>query len=490
VTAFASAGAYLCLECTARTDLYTGQCHACGAWGSLVMKGDVTAVDSIETIEIGPARPRAKDIAYRPERIRIPTIIANPEAVAREPASELTVMSLSAARVAEGAAPRIATGIAELDRVLGGGLVDGSVVLLGGSPGSGKSTCLMQVTHALVRAQDGCALYASGEENESQVALRAQRIGVEDDRIVLVATNDIDRVLTRAANYANAVLVIDSIQTLRTHTIDSPTGSALQVVEVVSRVARFAKDTKTPAFLIGHVTKDGEIAGPKTLEHLVDVVLYLEGQGAEPRRLTSPKNRFGSTAEVGLFDMTAAGLACADAEPIVVSYARGAPGSAIFPAAIGERVQLVEIQALVGAPKSEERPRGSISVSGVDAKRVAMILAVLARHTGIDVSDRDVYVSTGAGARVSEPAADLAIALAIASSTRNLPIALDAVCLGELGLAGEIRPTPDAERRLAASSRGGFSREIGRGADLRTIADAIAAALPTPAAANATETIS
>lgn len=394
----------------------------------------------------------------------------------------LRALSLSVAHLAAATAPRIATGIAELDRVLGGGLVDGSFVLLGGDPGQGKSTLVLQAVHALCRTDRDGALYASAEESTQQVALRADRLNITNERISLAGLetgDEIEAVLDLASQIAPTVLVIDSVQAFRSRDLDSAPGSMAQVGAVAQRLSRFAKETQTPVIAIGQVTKDGELAGPKALEHLVDVVLYLEGAGGVRRRLVTPKNRHGSTDEVGLFEMRESGLASVE-DPTAAALserAQGVPGSAVFPAVVGERVQLVEIQALVGAPKGDDRPKGSLAASGVDPKRVQMILAVLARHARIDVTDRDVFVSVTAGARVADPAADLAIALAIASSARDLPIDPTCACFGELGLAGELRSVAYHASRSLESGRGGFPFVLSPGGDAKTLDDAIASAI-------------
>jgi DNA repair protein RadA/Sms len=380
--------------------------------------------------------------------------------------SALAPLTLSAARLGAAIAPRTKTGIAELDRVLGGGLVDGSVVLIGGDPGCGKSTLLMQVIHELTRhRRDRGALYASAEESEQQIALRATRLGIENERVDVVASEDIDAILNLAHRVSPAVLVIDSIQTMRTSHLDGAPGSMAQVAECAGRLARFAKASGVPVLIVGQVTKDGELAGPNTLKHLVDVVLYLETAGGARRHLTSPKNRFGSTSEVGVLEMRETGLVSIDNTDSLSERAEGASGSAVFPALVGERVQLVEVQALVGPVKDGDRAKGSLSASGVDPKRVAMILAVLARHAGIDVSERDVYVSVTGGARVTDPAADLAIALAIASSYRDLPIDATCASFGELGLAGEVRSVAYAHARAEEARRGGFDLVLAPKAD-------------------------
>jgi len=399
-----------------------------------------------------------------PERLPPP-----PRVVAIDP------LPLSAARIAAATAPRVATGMAELDRVLGGGLVDGSFILIGGDPGAGKSSLVLAACNLLARdpARDG-ALYATAEETTQQIALRAQRFGIENDLVQVVASSDVDAVIALAGRCAPSVLAIDSIQKMRSDDCDGAPGSMLQVAAVAAKLEAFARSSQTPVIAIGQVTKTGELAGPKSLEHAVDVVLYLEMSGGARRRLVSPKNRMGSTDEIGLFEMRERGLFCMDGDTSqLAERARGVPGSAVFPALLGERVQLVEVQALVGAPKSEERPKGSLAASGVDAKRVQVILAVLARHAHIDVSERDVFVSVTSGMRLADPAADLAIALAIASSYRDLPIKPTCAAFGELGLAGEVRSVGYAKSRMDECARQGFRDII---AD-SNIADAIATAI-------------
>jgi len=402
-----------------------------------------------------------QQIAFRPERAYVAPSTATLAPPGPDPVA-LRPMSLSAARVAETMARRIATGITELDRVLGGGLVDGAPILIGGDPGQGKSTLLLQVVHALAR--NGLpSLYVSGEESIEQISLRAQRLDITNERISVVASEDLDAALELASATQPAVIVFDSIQKMRTAEIDTRSEMA-QIAECASRIRRFAKATGTPVFVVGQVTKDGQIAGPKSLEHEVDVVLYLEAGGGARRNLISFKNRHGSTDEIGMFEMREGGLVCVD-EPdaALQERAAGVPGSAVFPAVIGERVQMVEIQALVGGPKTprgDAPAKGSLSVSGVDAKRVQMILAILAKHAEIDISDRDVFVSATAGTRVTDPAADLAIALAIASSVRDLPIDPTAIAFGELGLAGEIRSVSFARARGTEGRRAGFGLAV------------------------------
>jgi DNA repair protein RadA/Sms len=475
---------YKCRECDRMESRYFAQCGKCGKWNTL------TPVDLAAQAGIYPAP--SEGMANHRASLALPLPLQAPRAARPTPPPPppraipvLSPVSLSAARLAQTPARRVATGIEELDRVLGGGLVDGSVILIGGEPGCGKSTLLLSALHALARTPDhDGALYVTGEESVQQIHLRAMRMGIENDRIAILATDDLDGALALAGRSAPTVVVIDSIQTARCAGSDQPAGSVQQVAACSAAIAKFAKGVGTPVIVVGQITKDGEIAGPKRLEHDVDVVLYLEAAGGARRELVAFKNRYGSTDEVGAFEMREAGLVCApdSAGSAIAERAAGVPGSAVFPAVRGERVQLVEIQALVGPRKTDERPKGSIAVSGIDPKRVQMILAILAKHAAIDVGDRDVFVSVTAGARISDPAADLAIALAIASSYRDLPIDSSCVCFGELGLAGEIRSVGYAHARGSDSRRAGFgltlaaqsdaSEALGTGA--RTISDAIA----------------
>lgn len=475
---------YTCRECGHAESRWYAQCGKCQKWNTVVLTATISGdgLDHADTMVMATPQPRT------PVRPSIVRATPTPPPPPQRPVSAIPILSavpLSAAHLADTPARRVATGIEEVDRVLGGGLVDGSVVLVGGEPGSGKSTLLLQVLHALARdpERDG-ALYVSGEESVQQIHLRAIRMGVENERISILATDDLEGALALAARSAPTVVVIDSIQTMRSASVDLTAGSVQQVGACSAQIAKWAKTTGTPVIVVGQITKDGEIAGPKRLEHDVDAVLYLETTGGARRELVAFKNRFGSTDEIGAFEMREAGLACAPdaAGSAIAERAAGVPGSAVFPAVRGERVQLVEIQALVGPAKHDERPKGSLAVSGVDAKRVQMIMAILAKHAAIDVSERDVFVSVTAGARVSDPAADLAIALAIASSYRDLPIDASCVCFGELGLAGEIRSVGYAHARGSESRRAGFSLALAAQSDAnealgtgaRTISEAIA----------------
>ncbi len=385
---------------------------------------------------------------------------------------------VSSALVSDGAAPvpatevieldarsRLATGIAELDRVLGGGLVPGALVLLGGEPGIGKSTLLLQLLAGLITQRDrgaggGNVLYATGEESVAQTAMRARRIGAATPTLRLCAETDVDVILGHARATPPTVLAVDSIQTVYTSELDSIPGSVGQVRECAGRLMRYAKTTGVPVIVVGHVTKDGSLAGPKTLEHLVDVVLQVEGDGGSPYRLVrAHKNRFGSTQEIGVFEMRGAGMLEVP-EPSALLLAerpKGAPGSVVVASADGNRPLLVEVQALV-APATAGF--GRRTVAGVDANRVALLLAVLAQRAGYDILGQDVFVNVAGGLRLAEPAIDLGIACALASSHRGRAIDAHTVVFGEVGLAGEVRAVQLAELRLAEAKKLGFRRCI------------------------------
>jgi len=352
---------------------------------------------------------------------------------------------------------RARTGIGELDRVLGGGLVAGSLVLLGGDPGIGKSTLLIQALSGL--AAEGPVLYATGEESVAQTAMRARRVGAADANLAVVAETDVERILAHAQTRKPAILAVDSIQTVYTPMLDSIPGSLAQVRECASRLMQYAKTSGVPTILVGHVTKDGGLAGPKTLEHLVDVVLQLEGDGGPYRILRAHKNRFGSTQEIGVFEMRGAGMAevTNPSAHLLAERPIGAPGSVVVASADGARPLLVEIQALV-APASAGL--GRRTAAGVDSNRIALLLAVLAQRANCDVLDRDVFVNVAGGLRLNEPAIDLGVACAIASSARGRAIDAKTVVFGEVGLAGEIRAVPLCEQRLAEASRLGFTRAL------------------------------
>jgi DNA repair protein RadA/Sms len=421
---------YVCQSCGETFLRWEGQCRSCGAWNSLV-----------ETL----VRDRARE-----------TRRAAPLGVTPEPAS--------LASVAEPAVPRVPVRIGELDRVLGGGIVSGSVVLVGGEPGIGKSTLLLQAAAGVVGAGDASVLYATGEESAAQVRLRAARLGLLDgsaaDGIRVLADADVGRIAEAARAERPALVIVDSIQTATAEELDGPAGSVGQVRESALRLMELAKGEAIAVVLVGHVTKDGSLAGPKTLEHLVDAVLNVEGERfAALRVVRASKNRFGSTEEVGVFEMGETGLAeVADPARAFLSEHDGpAPGSVVAPTLEGSRPILVEVQALVAAGNVGTPRR---TTSGVDANRVALLIAVLGRRAGIGLATHDVYVNLAGGLSVAEPGLDLPIAVALASSLRDRPVRDGTAMIGEVGLLGELRPVTGLERRLREARRLGFARAI------------------------------
>ncbi|MEA2209425.1 MAG: hypothetical protein QOF54_1902 [Solirubrobacteraceae bacterium] len=461
--------AYSCSECGVQSAQWHGQCPGCEAWNTLIEERLSATQASRRT---GGRRALATGSGGSPAagRVRRPTLAARPLAEV-------------------GAAPveRMSTGIGELDRVLGGGLVPGSLVLLGGSPGIGKSTLTNMVLGHLQQAGRR-TLYVSGEESAEQVRLRAERLGAGALQVPIVAENDLDTVLDTIAAEAPAACVIDSVQTLNSGELSGAPGSVGQVREVAAQIMALAKSRGTAVILVGHVTKEGALAGPRVLEHLVDCVLQFEGERERPyRELRSLKNRFGSTNEAGLFEMRQGGLVeVLDASARFVAEATRAPGSVVLAAMEGSRPLLVEVQALV-APSELEQPRRV--VSGLDRNRLALVLAVLGRHGRIGTGRSDVFVNVVGGVRIDEPGCDLAVALAVASASRGVAIAAGQApapraCFGELGLTGELRWVGHPERRLQEAARHGCSDVIappdsGSGAcEAPTLRDALALALP------------
>ncbi|MDQ3366631.1 MAG: DNA repair protein RadA [Myxococcota bacterium] len=414
---------YRCQGCGHVETRWLGRCPACQEWNSLIEEVESAA----------PPRPSATGVS--------------------DGASPVSIVDV----VEIGARDRRTTGIGELDRVLGGGLVAGCFVLLGGDPGVGKSTLLIQALAGL--AARGTVLYATGEESVAQTAMRARRVGAADARLSVVAETDVEKILAHAKASPPAFLAVDSIQTVYTPLLDSIPGSLAQVRECASRLMQYAKTSGVPTIIVGHVTKDGALAGPKTLEHLVDVVLQLEGDGGPYRILRAHKNRFGSTQEIGVFEMRGAGMAevTNPSAHLLAERPVGAPGSVVVASADGARPLLVEIQALV-APASAGV--GRRTAAGVDGNRVSLLLAVLAQRANCDVLDRDVFVNVAGGIRLNEPAIDLGIACAIASSARGRAIDARTVLFGEVGLAGEIRAVSLCEQRLAEAARLGFNRAL------------------------------
>jgi DNA repair protein RadA/Sms len=425
---------FVCGNCGDAFLRWEGQCRTCGTWNSLV-----------ETVVREPSRARRT----RPSGPGAGPVEARP---------------LSA--IGEAELPRMPIGIGELDRVLGGGLVPGSVVLLGGEPGIGKSTLLLQAVAGLVTgaAADGSALYATGEESTGQVHLRAARLGLlttaAGERVRILAEHEIGRIVEAAKADPPTVLVVDSVQTATVDELDGPAGSVGQVREATLRLMEFAKGEGTAVILAGHVTKDGTIAGPKTLEHLVDAVINLEGERYAALRLVrASKNRFGSTDEVGVFEMGDDGLreVTDPARAFLVDHDEPAPGSVVAPTLEGSRPMLVEVQALVSAARFGAPVRRA---SGLDQNRLSLLVAVLGRRAGIGLSGHDVYANLAGGLSVAEPGMDLPLALALASSLRDRPVTAGTIAIGEVGLLGELRSVGGLERRLREASRLGFARAI------------------------------
>ena len=422
---------YICQSCGAAHLRWEGQCRTCGAWNTLV-----------ETVV------READARRHPAA-------AGPSGRTSAP------QSLSGLREAEPV--RIATGIGEVDRVLGRGLVPGSAVLVGGEPGIGKSTLLLQAAAGLTAAGRD-VLYATGEESAGQVRLRAGRLGLLEgaaaERISVVAETDVGRIVDLAREARPVALIVDSIQTVTVDELDGPAGSVGQVRESALRLIEMAKGDGVAVILVGHVTKDGTLAGPKTLEHLVDAVLNLEGdRTAALRLLRATKNRFGSTEEVGVFEMAEHGLAeVADpGRAFLAATDEHAPGSVAGATLEGTRPLLVEVQALV-APGGYGTPRRT--ASGVDANRLALLVAVLGRRAGVGLGSHDVYANLAGGLELDDPGLDLPLCLALASSLRDRPIARDLVAIGEVGLLGELRAVPGLERRLREAARLGFRTAV------------------------------
>jgi DNA repair protein RadA/Sms len=451
---------YVCQSCGAAVLRWEGQCRTCGEWNTLV-----------ETVVHEETRPR-------------PTAVAG------------AAVPVSLAHADDAAPMRRPVGIPELDRVLGGGLVAGSVILLGGEPGIGKSTLVLQVAAGVAAlAGNGGVLYATGEESAGQVRLRAVRLGLTtgpvSEAIRVVAETGVGRITDLARSEHPGLLIVDSVQTIESEELDGPPGSVGQVREVTLRLMELAKGEGIPVVLVGHVTKDGSLAGPKTLEHLVDVVLSIEGDRTGALRLLrAAKNRFGSTEEVGVFEMGERGLTEVPdpARAFLGEHDVPAPGSVPAPVLEGSRPLLVEVQALV-APTGAPSPRRT--ASGVDPNRLALLVAVLGRRAGIGLANHDVYANLAGGLSVAEPGLDLPLALALASSLRDRPLVTGTVAIGEVGLLGELRAVGGLDRRLREAERLGFVRAIvpraaGRGpakvagievVAVGTLADAIKAAL-------------
>ena len=421
---------FTCNACGGTSPRWLGKCPSCGAWNSLV-----------ETV--------AESASGGKNRLGTPQGYAGL-------ANAQPVTPLAAIEAQDVA--RTPSGLSELDRVLGGGVVEGGVVLIGGDPGIGKSTLLLQAMDALQRSGLP-TLYVTGEESGAQVALRSRRLGIEGSQVNLLAEIQLEKILATIDAVQPAVAVIDSIQTVYSDQLSSAPGSVAQVRECAAHLTRMAKSTGITVILVGHVTKEGALAGPRVLEHMVDTVLYFEGDTHSPHRLIRAiKNRFGAVNEIGVFAMTEKGLkGVSNPSAIFLSqHSEPVPGSCVLVTLEGTRPLLVEIQALVdgGSPA----PR-RLSV-GLERDRLAMLLAVLSRHAGVACADQDVFVNAVGGVRISEPAADLAVMLAITSSLRGRPLPRGFIAFGEVGLAGEIRPAPRGQERLKEAAKLGFTTAI------------------------------
>jgi DNA repair protein RadA/Sms len=417
-----SAPQFVCQSCGASHTKWSGRCDACGAWNSIHEEA---------ALSTGP-----KSLGGKGRTIQLSDLATD-----------------------EPLPPRAGSGIDELDRVLGGGLVPASAILVGGDPGIGKSTLLLQATASFARRGMKC-LYVSGEEATAQVRMRAQRLGLADAPVLLAAETNLRDILTTLDAERPGLAVIDSIQTMWLDTVESAPGSVSQVRAAAHELVGFAKRRGVSVILVGHVTKDGQIAGPRVVEHMVDTVLYFEGErGHQFRILRAVKNRFGPADEIGVFEMTGEGLAqVANPSALFLSdRGQSVPGSAVFAGIEGTRPVLTEIQALV-APTTLGTPRRT--VVGVDAGRVSTILAVLEARCGIPFTGMDVFLNVAGGLRVNEPAADLAIAAALLSAREDVAIPPECVLFGEISLSGALRPAGQTENRLKEASKLGFSTAI------------------------------
>jgi len=407
---------YVCQQCGYRSPKWLGRCPGCGQWETLVEE--------------------------RPKETRVTVEIPKPLPLSELPYEE---------------GQRISTGLKELDQVLGGGLVPGSLVLLGGDPGIGKSTLLLQVMHHLAR-RGGKVLYLSAEESIQQIKLRASRLKIEAEGLFILSETNLDLALEALDELSPSVLVVDSIQTVYLPDLSSAPGSVAQVRECAARLLRLAKAREIAVFLVGHVTKEGALAGPRVLEHLVDTVLYFEGdRGASFRILRAVKNRFGSTNEIGVFEMTTLGLSPVTnpSELFLSQTTSEIPGSVVVATVEGTRPVLVEVQALVTNTPLAVPRRTSV---GFDVQRLAMLAAILEKRVGLNFYDRDIYLNVVGGLKLAEPGADLAVVLALASSRLDKALPPQTVVFGEVGLTGEVRPVSQVEMRLKEAAKLGFQQ--------------------------------
>lgn len=421
--------AYVCIECGAEFSKWQGQCSACKEWNTLqeIRLGAATRAAPLSAARSGFAGALSQQV---------------------QDLSEINLQEL----------PRFSTTFSEFDRVLGGGLVPGSAILIGGHPGAGKSTLLLQTACKLAQLMK--VLYVTGEESLQQVALRAQRLGLPTQGLKMLAETSVENLLAVAEQEKPQVLIVDSIQTMHVDELQSAPGGVAQVRESAAFLTRFAKQSHTVLFLVGHVTKDGSLAGPKVLEHMIDASLLLEGDGdSRFRTLRGQKNRFGAVNELGVFAMLETGLKEVK-NPSAIFLAREeepAPGSVVLATWEGTRPLLVEVQALVDQSALGNPRRVAV---GLDGNRLSLLLAVLHRHGGIFTGDQDVFLNVVGGVRVLETGADLAAVLAIVSSLKNQPLPHDLMVIGEIGLSGEIRPVPSGQERIREAAKHGFKRAI------------------------------
>ena len=420
--------AYVCNDCGAEFSRWQGQCSACKAWNT---------ISEVRLVSAAATTKNDRFSGYAGEtRAKIQTL------------SEISLQQT----------PRFTSGFKELDRVLGGGIVPGSAILIGGHPGAGKSTLLLQVMCGL--AKDMTALYVTGEESLQQVAMRANRLGLPTDKLNMLSETSVEQICNLADQLKPQIIVVDSIQVMHLADIQSSPGSVAQVRECASFLTRYAKTRRVAIIMVGHVTKDGTLAGPKVLEHAIDCSLLLEGESdSRFRTLRSHKNRFGAVNELGVFGMTEQGLREVK-NPSAIFLSRGdeqTAGSSVMVLWEGTRPLLVEIQALVDHSMLANPRRVAV---GLEQNRLALLLAVLHRHGGLQMADQDVFVNVVGGVKVGETGADLALLLALISSFRNRPLPADLVVFGEVGLAGEIRPVPSGQERISEAAKHGFKRAI------------------------------
>lgn len=416
---------YVCNQCGAVSPKWGGQCGDCGEWNCLV-----------EQLDVGKTPKTGRFAGYA--------------------GSEATLQKLS--EVKHSNTVRIATSLSELDRVLGGGLVPGSVVLLGGDPGIGKSTILLQSMCRLSETLN--AIYVTGEESAQQISMRSKRLGLNGDKLSLLTETKVETIIATAQKHQPQVMVIDSIQTIYTEYLQSAPGGVAQVRESTAQLVRFAKQKGIALFVVGHVTKDGALAGPRVLEHMVDAVLYFEGErDGRYRILRAVKNRFGAVNELGVFAMTEEGLKeVQNPSAIFLSrYQQASSGSVVTVTWEGSRPLLVEVQALVDEAHGSHPKRVAV---GLDQNRLSMLLAVLSRHGGVFCHDQDIFLNVVGGVKVMETSADLSQLLAIVSSLKNQVLPQDLIVFGEVGLAGEIRPVPNGQERIKEAVKHGFSKAI------------------------------